>query len=52
LVVLGVVLEFFIMKPAELNLLYGIVGVERVQGTIDTIIVGTTLDPCSSCVCR
>ena len=42
--ILGAALEFFIVEPAQLDLLDGVVGVERVRATIDTIIICTSLN--------
>ena len=44
MLVLGAVLEFFIMEPTELSLLDGVVGIEWVRGTIHTIVIRTALD--------
>lgn len=45
LVVSSTVLEFFIMEPAELLLVDGIVSIEGVRGTINAVVVGMALDP-------
>jgi hypothetical protein len=36
---LGTTLEFFIMEPSKHHFLDGVVGIEQVRGTIDTIVV-------------
>jgi hypothetical protein len=44
LVVLGTMFEFSVVHCVELYILNRVVGVKRVRGTIDTVVVGTTLD--------